>query len=179
MSLVDVDISQRGLTSPHPPTPPPPPRRSLSLLGTTCLPLFAGLQISSLSKDKPQAGLEGVCFLPLVTTLFLNKTFFNYFCNVLFLLPFFDSEKTPHPVRSNLIFILCFPSPPPPFYAVSSKLRMKKLISVVSVNYANLHVLHNSVSTAPPKGKVMQISEVSFPPHSPGIPACTPPPWAL
>ena len=34
MSLVDVDISQRGLTSPHPPTPPPPPRRSLSLLGT-------------------------------------------------------------------------------------------------------------------------------------------------
>ncbi|NXF54283.1 SOCS7 protein, partial [Oceanites oceanicus] len=34
VSLVDVDISQRGLTSPHPPTPPPPPRRSLSLLGT-------------------------------------------------------------------------------------------------------------------------------------------------
>nr|ADK33605.1 suppressor of cytokine signaling 7 variant 1 [Sus scrofa] len=32
VSLVDVDISQRGLTSPHPPTPPPPPRRSLSLL---------------------------------------------------------------------------------------------------------------------------------------------------
>lgn len=38
VSLVDVDISQRGLTSPHPPTPPPPPRRSLSLLGTApCL----------------------------------------------------------------------------------------------------------------------------------------------
>ncbi|NXB07913.1 SOCS7 protein, partial [Cnemophilus loriae] len=32
VSLVDVDISQRGLGSPHPPTPPPPPRRSLSLL---------------------------------------------------------------------------------------------------------------------------------------------------
>ncbi|XP_058531264.1 suppressor of cytokine signaling 7 isoform X2 [Ochotona princeps] len=32
VSLVDVDISQRGLISPHPPTPPPPPRRSLSLL---------------------------------------------------------------------------------------------------------------------------------------------------
>ncbi|XP_074835272.1 suppressor of cytokine signaling 7 isoform X2 [Carettochelys insculpta] len=32
VSLVDVEISQRGLTSPHPPTPPPPPRRSLSLL---------------------------------------------------------------------------------------------------------------------------------------------------
>ncbi|XP_009872639.1 PREDICTED: suppressor of cytokine signaling 7, partial [Apaloderma vittatum] len=32
VSLVDVDISQRGLTSPHPPTPAPPPRRSLSLL---------------------------------------------------------------------------------------------------------------------------------------------------
>ncbi|MBN3283182.1 SOCS7 protein, partial [Polyodon spathula] len=32
VSLVDVDISQRGLNSPHPPTPPPPPRRSLSLL---------------------------------------------------------------------------------------------------------------------------------------------------
>lgn len=34
VSLVDVDISQRGRNSPHPPTPPPPPRRSLSLLGT-------------------------------------------------------------------------------------------------------------------------------------------------
>ncbi|XP_026076781.1 suppressor of cytokine signaling 7 isoform X2 [Carassius auratus] len=32
VSLVDVDISQRGGNSPHPPTPPPPPRRSLSLL---------------------------------------------------------------------------------------------------------------------------------------------------
>ncbi|XP_077170053.1 suppressor of cytokine signaling 7 isoform X2 [Paroedura picta] len=32
VSLVDVDISQRGLTSLHPPTPPPPPRRSFSLL---------------------------------------------------------------------------------------------------------------------------------------------------
>ncbi|KAB1264385.1 Suppressor of cytokine signaling 7 [Camelus dromedarius] len=29
LSLVDVDIPQRGMTSPHPPTPPPPPRRSL------------------------------------------------------------------------------------------------------------------------------------------------------
>ncbi|KAI5626623.1 suppressor of cytokine signaling 7 isoform X1, partial [Silurus asotus] len=32
VSLLDVDISQRGRNSPHPPTPPPPPRRSLSLL---------------------------------------------------------------------------------------------------------------------------------------------------
>ncbi|XP_014747745.1 PREDICTED: suppressor of cytokine signaling 7 [Sturnus vulgaris] len=32
VSLVDVDISQRGLSSPHPPTPPPPPRRSLTVL---------------------------------------------------------------------------------------------------------------------------------------------------
>ncbi|KAE8574999.1 hypothetical protein XENTR_v10003660 [Xenopus tropicalis] len=32
VSLVDVDISQRGSSSTHPPTPPPPPRRSLSLL---------------------------------------------------------------------------------------------------------------------------------------------------
>ncbi|XP_059812693.1 suppressor of cytokine signaling 7 [Hypanus sabinus] len=32
VSLVDLDISRRGLPSPHPPTPPPPPRRSLSLL---------------------------------------------------------------------------------------------------------------------------------------------------
>ncbi len=35
VSLVDVDISQRGRNSPHPPTPPAPPRRSLSLLGET------------------------------------------------------------------------------------------------------------------------------------------------
>ncbi|XP_034043794.1 suppressor of cytokine signaling 7 [Thalassophryne amazonica] len=32
VSLLDVDISQRGTNTPHPPTPPPPPRRSLSLL---------------------------------------------------------------------------------------------------------------------------------------------------
>uniref|UniRef100_UPI00398EC828 suppressor of cytokine signaling 7 n=1 Tax=Pristiophorus japonicus TaxID=55135 RepID=UPI00398EC828 len=32
VSLVDLDISHRGPSSPHPPTPPPPPRRSLSLL---------------------------------------------------------------------------------------------------------------------------------------------------
>ncbi|OCT59940.1 suppressor of cytokine signaling 7 [Xenopus laevis] len=32
VSLVDVDISQRGSSSSRPPTPPPPPRRSLSLL---------------------------------------------------------------------------------------------------------------------------------------------------
>lgn len=35
VSLVDVDISQRGANCLHPPTPPPPPRRSLSLLGTS------------------------------------------------------------------------------------------------------------------------------------------------
>ncbi|XP_041736702.2 suppressor of cytokine signaling 7 isoform X5 [Coregonus clupeaformis] len=34
VSLVDVDISRRGVNSLHPPTPPPPPRRSLSLLDT-------------------------------------------------------------------------------------------------------------------------------------------------
>uniref|UniRef100_A0A8C8FT71 Suppressor of cytokine signaling 7 n=1 Tax=Oncorhynchus tshawytscha TaxID=74940 RepID=A0A8C8FT71_ONCTS len=34
VSLVDVDISRRGVNSLQPPTPPPPPRRSLSLLGT-------------------------------------------------------------------------------------------------------------------------------------------------
>ncbi|XP_038837914.1 suppressor of cytokine signaling 7-like isoform X1 [Salvelinus namaycush] len=32
VSLVDVDVSRRGVNSLHPPTPPPPPRRSLSLL---------------------------------------------------------------------------------------------------------------------------------------------------
>ncbi|XP_075871456.1 suppressor of cytokine signaling 7-like isoform X2 [Nelusetta ayraudi] len=32
VSLVDVDVSRRGVGSLHPPTPPPPPRRSLSLL---------------------------------------------------------------------------------------------------------------------------------------------------
>uniref|UniRef100_A0A4W5N3P7 Suppressor of cytokine signaling 7 n=1 Tax=Hucho hucho TaxID=62062 RepID=A0A4W5N3P7_9TELE len=34
VSLVDVDISRRGVNSLQPPTPPPPPRRSLSLLDT-------------------------------------------------------------------------------------------------------------------------------------------------
>ncbi|KAL0992468.1 hypothetical protein UPYG_G00093710 [Umbra pygmaea] len=34
VSLVDVDISRRGVNSLHPRTPPPPPRRSLSLLDT-------------------------------------------------------------------------------------------------------------------------------------------------
>ncbi|XP_071264058.1 suppressor of cytokine signaling 7-like isoform X2 [Salvelinus alpinus] len=34
VSLVDVDVSRRGVNSLHPPTPPPPPRRSLSLLDT-------------------------------------------------------------------------------------------------------------------------------------------------
>ncbi|XP_043359275.1 suppressor of cytokine signaling 7 isoform X2 [Dermochelys coriacea] len=52
VSLVDVDISQRGLTSPHPPTPPPPPRRSLSLLddisGTLPTSLLVGPMGSSL-----------------------------------------------------------------------------------------------------------------------------------
>lgn len=46
VSLVDVDISQRGANTPHPPTPPPPPRRSLSLLGTApllCRSLFLSL----------------------------------------------------------------------------------------------------------------------------------------
>ncbi|XP_075994587.1 suppressor of cytokine signaling 7 [Genypterus blacodes] len=38
VSLVDVDISQRGINTPHPPTPPPPPRRSLSLLDDIATP---------------------------------------------------------------------------------------------------------------------------------------------
>ncbi|XP_041520184.1 suppressor of cytokine signaling 7 isoform X2 [Microtus oregoni] len=53
VSLVDVDISQRGLTSPHPPTPPPPPRRSLSLLDA--FPRIAPIRASeSLHSQPPQ-----------------------------------------------------------------------------------------------------------------------------
>ncbi|XP_033914081.3 suppressor of cytokine signaling 7 isoform X2 [Acipenser ruthenus] len=53
VSLVDVDISQRGLNSPHPPTPPPPPRRSLSLLDTflRALPRPSSSSSSSLQGD--------------------------------------------------------------------------------------------------------------------------------
>ncbi|XP_011382627.1 suppressor of cytokine signaling 7 isoform X2 [Pteropus vampyrus] len=53
VSLVDVDISQRGLTSPHPPTPPPPPRRSLSLLDA--FPRIAPIRaVESLHSQPPQ-----------------------------------------------------------------------------------------------------------------------------
>ncbi|XP_075417834.1 suppressor of cytokine signaling 7 isoform X2 [Tenrec ecaudatus] len=53
VSLVDVDISQRGLTSPHPPTPPPPPRRSLSLLDA--FPRIAPIRAAeSLHSQPPQ-----------------------------------------------------------------------------------------------------------------------------
>uniref|UniRef100_A0A9L0RAP1 Suppressor of cytokine signaling 7 n=1 Tax=Equus caballus TaxID=9796 RepID=A0A9L0RAP1_HORSE len=53
VSLVDVDISQRGLTSPHPPTPPPPPRRSLSLLDA--FPRIAPIRTAeSLHSQPPQ-----------------------------------------------------------------------------------------------------------------------------
>ncbi|XP_060112164.1 suppressor of cytokine signaling 7 [Heteronotia binoei] len=57
VSLVDVDISQHGLTSPHPPTPPPPPRRSLSLLddisGTLPSPVLVGPMGSSSLQSFP------------------------------------------------------------------------------------------------------------------------------
>ncbi|XP_036317301.1 suppressor of cytokine signaling 7 isoform X2 [Pipistrellus kuhlii] len=53
VSLVDVDISQRGLASPHPPTPPPPPRRSLSLLDA--FPRIAPIRAAeSLHSQPPQ-----------------------------------------------------------------------------------------------------------------------------
>ncbi|XP_021095535.1 suppressor of cytokine signaling 7 isoform X2 [Heterocephalus glaber] len=53
VSLVDVDISQRGLSSPHPPTPPPPPRRSLSLLDA--FPRIAPIRATeSLHSQPPQ-----------------------------------------------------------------------------------------------------------------------------
>ncbi|KFO34915.1 Suppressor of cytokine signaling 6 [Fukomys damarensis] len=53
VSLVDVDISQRGLSSPHPPTPPPPPRRSLSLLDA--FPRIAPIRAAeSLHSQPPQ-----------------------------------------------------------------------------------------------------------------------------
>ncbi|PKK20376.1 suppressor of cytokine signaling 7 [Columba livia] len=55
VSLVDVDISQRGLSSPHPPTPPPPPRRSLSLLDdiSGTLPVLVAPMGSSLHLPLP------------------------------------------------------------------------------------------------------------------------------
>uniref|UniRef100_A0A8C7DV94 Suppressor of cytokine signaling 7 n=1 Tax=Naja naja TaxID=35670 RepID=A0A8C7DV94_NAJNA len=59
VSLVDVDISQRGLTSPHPPTPPPPPRRSLSLLEafSRILPIRASEAVHSQSAQHLQCPL--------------------------------------------------------------------------------------------------------------------------
>ncbi|KAM7029651.1 suppressor of cytokine signaling 7 [Acridotheres tristis] len=60
VSLVDVDISQRGLSSPHPPTPPPPPRRSLSLLDDfgALPPVFLGS--SPLPPPPPPHGPDAV-----------------------------------------------------------------------------------------------------------------------
>uniref|UniRef100_A0A8P4FV96 Suppressor of cytokine signaling 7 n=1 Tax=Dicentrarchus labrax TaxID=13489 RepID=A0A8P4FV96_DICLA len=61
VSLVDVDISRRGVNSLHPPTPPPPPRRSLSLLGTfllsVCLSVCLTIQHSLSLNDTFLRGL--------------------------------------------------------------------------------------------------------------------------
>ncbi|XP_029614429.1 suppressor of cytokine signaling 7 isoform X2 [Salmo trutta] len=59
VSLVDVDISRRGVNSLQPPTPPPPPRRSLSLLDTFLrglprpIPLPGGAQNPSRVDQRP------------------------------------------------------------------------------------------------------------------------------
>ncbi|XP_015665885.1 suppressor of cytokine signaling 7 [Protobothrops mucrosquamatus] len=55
VSLVDVDISQRGLTSPHPPTPPPPPRRSLSLLDDISGTLPASVLVNPMGSSSLQS----------------------------------------------------------------------------------------------------------------------------
>ncbi|KAM3822931.1 suppressor of cytokine signaling 7 [Vipera latastei] len=55
VSLVDVDISQRGLTSPHPPTPPPPPRRSLSLLDNISGTLPASVLVNPMGSSSLQS----------------------------------------------------------------------------------------------------------------------------
>ncbi|XP_059127631.1 suppressor of cytokine signaling 7 isoform X2 [Peromyscus eremicus] len=62
VSLVDVDISQRGLTSPHPPTPPPPPRRSLSLLDA--FPRIAPLRASESLHSQPSQHLQCPLYRP-------------------------------------------------------------------------------------------------------------------
>ncbi|XP_076791996.1 suppressor of cytokine signaling 7 isoform X2 [Arvicanthis niloticus] len=62
VSLVDVDISQRGLTSPHPPTPPPPPRRSLSLLDA--FPRIAPIRASESLHSQPPQHLQCPLYRP-------------------------------------------------------------------------------------------------------------------
>ncbi|XP_019780532.2 suppressor of cytokine signaling 7 isoform X2 [Tursiops truncatus] len=62
VSLVDVDISQRGLTSPHPPTPPPPPRRSLSLLDA--FPRIAPLRAAESLHSQPPPPLQCPLYRP-------------------------------------------------------------------------------------------------------------------
>ncbi|XP_028724908.1 suppressor of cytokine signaling 7 isoform X2 [Peromyscus leucopus] len=62
VSLVDVDISQRGLTSPHPPTPPPPPRRSLSLLDA--FPRIAPSRASEPLHSQPSQHLQCPLYRP-------------------------------------------------------------------------------------------------------------------
>ncbi|XP_062072353.1 suppressor of cytokine signaling 7 isoform X1 [Lepus europaeus] len=62
VSLVDVDISQRGLTSPHPPTPPPPPRRSLSLLDA--FPRVAPIRAAESLHSQPPQHLQCPLYRP-------------------------------------------------------------------------------------------------------------------
>ncbi|XP_027984546.2 suppressor of cytokine signaling 7 isoform X2 [Eptesicus fuscus] len=62
VSLVDVDISQRGLASPHPPTPPPPPRRSLSLLDA--FPRIAPIRTAESLHSQPPQHLQCPLYRP-------------------------------------------------------------------------------------------------------------------
>ncbi|XP_031324089.2 suppressor of cytokine signaling 7 isoform X2 [Camelus dromedarius] len=62
VSLVDVDISQRGMTSPHPPTPPPPPRRSLSLLDA--FPRIAPIRAAESLHSQPPQHLQCPLYRP-------------------------------------------------------------------------------------------------------------------
>ncbi|XP_006098965.3 suppressor of cytokine signaling 7 isoform X1 [Myotis lucifugus] len=62
VSLVDVDISQRGLASPHPPTPPPPPRRSLSLLDA--FPRIAPIRAAESLHSQPPQHLQCPLYRP-------------------------------------------------------------------------------------------------------------------
>ncbi|XP_051681585.2 suppressor of cytokine signaling 7 isoform X2 [Oryctolagus cuniculus] len=62
VSLVDVDISQQGLTSPHPPTPPPPPRRSLSLLDA--FPRVAPIRAAESLHSQPPQHLQCPLYRP-------------------------------------------------------------------------------------------------------------------
>ncbi|XP_052556207.1 suppressor of cytokine signaling 7 isoform X2 [Tympanuchus pallidicinctus] len=62
VSLVDVDISQRGLSSPHPPTPPPPPRRSLSLLDA--FPRIVPLRPTEAAPSQPTPHLQCPLYRP-------------------------------------------------------------------------------------------------------------------